>query len=227
MLHYRAGDFNCLHQDLYGPVAFPFQVVFFLSEPGEQYSGGEFLLVENPPRAQSMGRALRPNRGDALVITTRHRPGEGKRSIFESLRSTRRQPRNVRRALDPRHHLPRRGMNQMVQIPVIEPFPWASGASYLTYRSTPGLERVEPAGYTRLTSAGTVSVSYDPDARTLAAHADGTVPVDWPARIARIFYASHDPKPVARVLRRCPTLRPLLAQSSPEFAHRAAGSPSN
>jgi len=83
MLHYRAGDFNCLHQDLYGPVAFPFQVVFFLSEPEEQYSGGEFLLVENPPRAQSMGRALRPHRGDALVITTRHRPAQGKRGIFK------------------------------------------------------------------------------------------------------------------------------------------------
>jgi hypothetical protein len=83
MLRYGPGDFNCLHQDLYGPVAFPFQVVFFLSEPQSDYVGGEFLLVENPPRAQAMGRALRPNRGDALIITTRHRPATGKRGAYK------------------------------------------------------------------------------------------------------------------------------------------------
>src|SRR3954468_3406316 len=78
ILRYGPGDFNCLHQDLYGEIAFPFQVVCFLSEPGRDYSGGEFLLVENPPRAQSIGRALLPRQGDALVITTRHRPAAGK-----------------------------------------------------------------------------------------------------------------------------------------------------
>jgi hypothetical protein len=83
MLRYGPGDFNCLHQDLYGPVAFPFQVVFFLSEPLRDYAGGEFLLVENPPRAQSKGRALRPSQGDALIITTRHRPATGKRGIHK------------------------------------------------------------------------------------------------------------------------------------------------
>jgi len=82
LLRYGAGDYNCLHQDIYGPVAFPFQVVFFLSQPDHDYSGGEFLLVENPPRAQAMGRALRPNRGDAVVITTRHRPATGKRGVY-------------------------------------------------------------------------------------------------------------------------------------------------
>jgi hypothetical protein len=82
MLRYGAGDFNCLHQDIYGAIAFPFQVVCFLSEPGRDYSGGEFLLVENPPRAQSVGRAVLPRQGDALVITTRHRPGAGKRGAY-------------------------------------------------------------------------------------------------------------------------------------------------
>lgn len=83
MLRYEAGDFNCLHQDIYGALAFPFQVVFFLSQPQDDYSGGEFLLVENPPRAQAMGRALRPNQGDALIITTRHRPAAGKRGTYK------------------------------------------------------------------------------------------------------------------------------------------------
>jgi len=82
LLRYRSGDFNCLHQDLYGVIAFPFQVVCFLSEPGRDYTGGEFLLVENPPRAQSMGRALLPRQGEALVITTRHRPAQGKRGHY-------------------------------------------------------------------------------------------------------------------------------------------------
>lgn len=82
ILRYGSGDFNCLHQDLYGALAFPFQVVCFLSEPGRDYSGGEFLLVENPPRAQSMGRALLPRQGEAIVITTRIRPGAGKRGAY-------------------------------------------------------------------------------------------------------------------------------------------------
>jgi hypothetical protein len=82
MLRYGPGDYNCLHQDLYGAIAFPFQAVLFLSEPERDYSGGEFLLVENPPRAQAMGRAIRPRQGEALVITTRHRPAEGKRGPY-------------------------------------------------------------------------------------------------------------------------------------------------
>ena len=82
MLRYRAGDYNCLHQDVYGAVTFPLQVVCFLSEPDVDYAGGEFLLTEQIPRAQTMGRALRPRKGDALAITTRHRPGAGKRGAY-------------------------------------------------------------------------------------------------------------------------------------------------
>lgn len=82
LLHYKAGDYNCLHQDIYGEVAFPLQAVFFLSEPDRDYTGGEFLLLEQRPRAQSMGRALRPLQGDAIVITTRHRPAQGTRGTY-------------------------------------------------------------------------------------------------------------------------------------------------
>jgi hypothetical protein len=84
LLRYREGDFNCLHQDIYGKIAFPFQVVFFLSQPGEHYSGGEFLLTEQVPRAQTMGRAFLPQQGDALVITTRHRPAKGVRGVYKT-----------------------------------------------------------------------------------------------------------------------------------------------
>ena len=84
VLRYHAGDYNCLHQDIYGTIAFPFQVVVFLSEPGCDYRGGEFLLVESAPRAQSMGRAFLPRRGDAMVIPTRHRPVRGKRSVYRA-----------------------------------------------------------------------------------------------------------------------------------------------
>jgi uncharacterized protein len=83
LLRYGAGDFNCLHQDIYGEIAFPFQVVFFLSEPGRDYWGGEFLLVQQPPRSQTMGRAFSPRQGEALVITTRYRPGQGKRGWYK------------------------------------------------------------------------------------------------------------------------------------------------
>jgi hypothetical protein len=74
LLRYRAGDWNALHRDLYGELVFPLQVVICLDEPGADHAGGEFLLVEQRPRAQSRGivRALR--RGEGLVFTTRDRP---------------------------------------------------------------------------------------------------------------------------------------------------------
>jgi uncharacterized protein len=83
LLRYGPGDYNCLHQDIYGEIAFPFQVVFFLSEPERDYGGGEFLLVEQAPRSQAMGRALRPHQGEAVLITTRHRPAQGKRGPYK------------------------------------------------------------------------------------------------------------------------------------------------
>lgn len=84
MLRYRAGDFNCLHQDLYGDVVFPFQVVVGLSRPEEEFTGGELLLVEQRPRAQSVGHAIRLEQGEAVVITTRYRPVKGARGYYRS-----------------------------------------------------------------------------------------------------------------------------------------------
>jgi hypothetical protein len=84
LLRYRAGDYNALHQDLYGAVVFPFQVVCCLSEPGREYTGGELLLVEQQPRAQSVGRAIALAQGEGVVITTRYRPARGSRGFYRT-----------------------------------------------------------------------------------------------------------------------------------------------
>src|SRR5947209_8607141 len=82
LLHYEEGGYNCLHQDLYGEIAFPLQLTCFLSEPGEDYTGGEFLLVEQRPRAQSKGEAVLPRRGEIVIFTTRYRPAQGTRGAY-------------------------------------------------------------------------------------------------------------------------------------------------
>ena len=74
LLKYRAGDWNALHRDLYGELVFPLQVVVNLSDPGSDYTGGEFLLVEQRLRAQSRGTAIAIPRGHGFVFTTRDRP---------------------------------------------------------------------------------------------------------------------------------------------------------
>lgn len=79
ILKYGAGGFNTLHQDIYGEVYFPLQAALFLSEPGADYSGGEFLLSEQAARAQAKVSVLRPGRGDMLVFATRFRPAQGRR----------------------------------------------------------------------------------------------------------------------------------------------------
>lgn len=84
MLRYRQGDYNCLHQDIYGEVVFPFQVVIGLSRPDEEFTGGELLLVEQRPRAQSVGHAIRLQQGEAVAITTRYRPVEGSRGFYRA-----------------------------------------------------------------------------------------------------------------------------------------------
>ncbi|MDT7685570.1 MAG: uncharacterized protein QOG57_5880, partial [Pseudonocardiales bacterium] len=74
LLRYRAGDWNALHRDLYGDKVFPLQVVINLNDPGTDHTGGEFLLVEQRPRAQSRGTSVLIPQGRGLVFTTRDRP---------------------------------------------------------------------------------------------------------------------------------------------------------
>ena len=74
LLRYRGGDWNALHRDLYGDLVFPLQVVIGLDQPGRDYTGGEFLLVEQRPRAQSRGSVATLEQGHALIFTTRDRP---------------------------------------------------------------------------------------------------------------------------------------------------------
>jgi hypothetical protein len=82
LLSYTAGGHNCLHQDIYGDVAFPLQVVFGLSRPGDDYDGGELVFVEQRPRAQSRGFAVRVEQGEGVVFTTRERPVAGTRGDY-------------------------------------------------------------------------------------------------------------------------------------------------
>ena len=82
LLHYEAGGFNCLHQDLYGEIAFPLQMVFLLGQPGRDWEGGEFLLVEQQPRAQSKAEVIAANQGQAIIFTTRYRPVKGARGYY-------------------------------------------------------------------------------------------------------------------------------------------------
>jgi uncharacterized protein len=82
VLHYEAGGYNCLHQDIYGEIAFPLQLVVMLGQQGRDWDGGEFVLVENVPRAQSRAQVLTADQGHAIVFTTRYRPAKGARGSF-------------------------------------------------------------------------------------------------------------------------------------------------
>ena len=82
ILRYGPGGHNTLHQDLYGEVYFPFQIVLFLSEPGRDYTGGEFVFTEQIPRAQSKAIVLQPRQGDILILTTSFRPQAGSRGYY-------------------------------------------------------------------------------------------------------------------------------------------------
>jgi hypothetical protein len=83
LLKYGPGDFNCLHQDLYGELAFPFQATFFLTQR-QDYSGGEFVLVEQRPRMQSRPIAITPDQGQAVIFPTRYRAVRGSRGVYRT-----------------------------------------------------------------------------------------------------------------------------------------------
>ncbi|MGB6555641.1 MAG: 2OG-Fe(II) oxygenase, partial [Candidatus Binataceae bacterium] len=82
MLRYDAGGYNCLHQDLYGEIAFPFQFTCTLSDRGRDFDGGELLLVEQRPRAQSRGEAIAADAGCGVIFANRYRPAVGARGHY-------------------------------------------------------------------------------------------------------------------------------------------------
>ena len=82
ILKYGAGDYNCLHQDLYGALVFPLQLTVLLSDPASDFAGGEFLLVEQRPRMQSRGEVVPLRQGEAVIFPVHHRPVEGARGPY-------------------------------------------------------------------------------------------------------------------------------------------------
>jgi hypothetical protein len=82
LLRYEPGDYNCLHQDIYGEHVFPLQATILLSQPGADFSGGEFVLTEQRPRMQSRAEVVALGRGEAVIFPVRHRPVQGTRGVY-------------------------------------------------------------------------------------------------------------------------------------------------
>ncbi|TRX59903.1 prolyl 4-hydroxylase subunit alpha [Fulvivirga sp. M361] len=84
LLKYGEGGYNTLHQDLYGSIYFPLQAVLFLNSPGDDYGGGEFVITEQRPRAQSKATVIQCNKGDILIFTTNFRPVKGNQRYYKA-----------------------------------------------------------------------------------------------------------------------------------------------
>jgi hypothetical protein len=82
LLQYGEGDYNCLHQDVYGDLVFPLQVAFLLSRPGDDFAGGEFVLTEQRPRMQSRAEVVPLRQGEGVVFPVHHRPVQGTRGVY-------------------------------------------------------------------------------------------------------------------------------------------------
>jgi hypothetical protein len=82
LLQYELGDYNCLHQDLYGDLVFPIQITVLLAEPGVDFTGGEFVLTEQRPRMQSRAEVISLGRGEAVIFPVHHRPVQGTRGTY-------------------------------------------------------------------------------------------------------------------------------------------------
>ena len=82
LLQYRVGDYNCLHQDLYGEHVFPLQIAILLSEPSADFTGGEFVLTEQRPRMQSRAEVVPLRQGEGVIFPVHHRPVQGTRGIY-------------------------------------------------------------------------------------------------------------------------------------------------
>ena len=82
LLQYEAGDYNCLHQDLYGEHVFPLQIAILLSEPGTDFTGGEFVLTEQRPRMQSRAEVVPLRQGEGIIFPVHHRPVQGTRGVY-------------------------------------------------------------------------------------------------------------------------------------------------
>lgn len=84
LLRYGPGDYNCLHRDLYGELVFPLQATVLLSDPARDFSGGEFMLVEQRPRMQSRGEVVPLGQGDAVIFAVNERPVKGSRGFHRT-----------------------------------------------------------------------------------------------------------------------------------------------